>query len=123
MKINLKDPPRTYRCGAHKQIEIMDCGHIESAPDEQVTFVTESGAEYDLARKDWGFYATPSINGRLQSFGIRTALTRNALKQFFIMLVEQGHEDNFMTYLADDQIDFVAWLDDKTLPLIAAAIE
>ena len=54
-----------------------DCGRIALAPDEQVTFTTEAGGEYDVTRKSWGFYATPSINGRLKTFGLRAALVRN----------------------------------------------
>jgi hypothetical protein len=53
--------------------------------------VTKSGAEYDVAAKDWGFYATPSLNGRLQQFGLRGVLIRNrGTGRYFVLLVEPG---------------------------------
>lgn len=123
MKFEEKFPPRTYRCGIDQKIEISDCGQIELNADEQVTFVTPNGGEYDLARKSWGFYATPSINSRLKSFKLRTAMTRNGTNQFFIMLVEEGHEADFFSYLKADKIDFIAWLEDETLAKIADVVQ
>jgi hypothetical protein len=89
-----------------------DCGTLALDPDEQVTFVTANGAEYDVARKDWGFYATPSLNGRLTSFGLRTVLVRNRLTgRYFIMLVENGQEEAFDAYLTQESCEVVVWLD------------
>lgn len=119
MELDIKNPPRAYRCGTRQQIEIGDCGKISLEADEQLTFVTPNGAEYDLARKSWGFYATPSINGRLESFNLRTALTKNSVGRFFIMLVESDRETAFFEYLRDDEIEFVAWLDTGNLECIA----
>ena len=44
------------------------------AADEQVTFRTASGGEYDLCAKEWGAYLTPSLQGRLSRFGLVAAL-------------------------------------------------
>ena len=55
--------PRRFAVGNADKIEIRDCGNLALEPDEQVTLVTESGAEYDVARKDWGFYATRDTAG------------------------------------------------------------
>ena len=74
--------------------------------------MTESGAEYDVARKDWGFYATPSLNGRLETFGLRGVLIRNTLTgRYFVLLVERGREDAFAAYMAQESLEVVAWLD------------
>src|SRR5688500_15090851 len=89
-----------------------DCGAVRLEADEQLTFVTEAGGELDVARKDWGFYATPSLNGRLQDFGLRGVLIRNRLTdRYFVLLVEQGRETAFDVYLAQERCDVVAWLD------------
>jgi hypothetical protein len=89
-----------------------DCGSLELEPDEQVTFVTPGGAEYDLARKEWGFYATPSLNGRLLSFGLRAVLTVNRTTgRYFVLLVEHGHETAFFRYLDREECAVVAWMD------------
>lgn len=114
MKFNAVVPPRTFEVGLGKIIQLKDCAHIELEPDEQVTFITESGAEYDVARKSWGFYATPSLNGRLQKFGLRGVLIKNRIDQYFIMLVENGQESDFEQYLADESLRVVCWLDDAS---------
>jgi hypothetical protein len=111
MRFDRKDPPRVYHVG--KNIPIMDCGTLALAANEQVTLVTESGAEYDVTRKDWGFYATPSLNGRLEQFGLRCVLIQNFVsKRYFVVLVERGHEDSFEAYLTNEgNLRIVHWLD------------
>ena len=112
MRFTQKLPPRRFTVGNIIKLEMSDCGTLALAPDEQVTLVTESGAEFDVARKDWGFYATPSLNGRLQSFGLRGVLIRNTLTScYFVLLVERGREDAFSTYMARESLEIVAWLD------------
>ena len=65
MKFTPKNPPREFEVGFDKKGIIRDCGVLVLAADEQVTLTTEQGGEYDVTRKSWGFYATPSTNGRL----------------------------------------------------------
>jgi hypothetical protein len=111
MKFNEKSPPRTYEVGFDIKRIIKDCGMIKLSPDEQVTFVTESGKEYDLTRKDFGFYATPSLNGRLKRFNLRAVLVKNRQDQFFVMLIEKGKEDLFDKYIEEEEISIVTWMD------------
>lgn len=120
VKIDPNDPPREYTVGRARAITIRDCGRVALEPDEQVTFITAAGGQYDVARKDWGFYATPSTNGRLASFGLRAAVVRNDQGRFYVMIVERGKEDAFARYLADEANRVVAWLDDEST---LAAIE
>lgn len=112
MNLTRNDPPRAYSCGIRDEVVIHDCGRVALEPDEQVTFTTPSGGEYDLARKSWGFYATPSLNARLPRFGLRAVLVRNTKRQWFVMLVEDGHEDAFAEYLAAEELVVVARMDD-----------
>jgi hypothetical protein len=112
VKLEPKDPPRAFSVGNAVKFEMKDCGTVRLAPDEQVTFVTESGAEYDVARKDWGFYATPSLNGRLEQFGLRGVLIRNRdTGRYFVLLVERGREAAFDAYCAQENLAVIAWLD------------
>jgi len=120
VKLAEKSPPRTYPVGLAKQITIKDCGTLALEPDEQITLLTAKGGEYDVARKDWGFYATPSTNGRLSGFGLRAALVKNSQSRWYVMLVEKGHEASFERYLAEEENRVVAWLDDDAT---LAAIE
>jgi hypothetical protein len=111
MKFEAKQPPRVFEVGFDKKGVIRDCGVMHLAPDEQITFVTEAGAEYDVTRKDWGFYAGPSLNGRLESFGLRAVLVRNRVDRYFVLLVERGKEAAFGEYVAGQPLAIVAWLD------------
>jgi hypothetical protein len=112
MKFSAKDPPRIFEVGRDgMRISLKDCGWIQLDADEQVTFLTEQGGEYDLARKSWGFYATPSLNARLPRFGLRAALTKSADGKFFIKLVEKGREADFEKYMKEQDEKVVTWLD------------
>ena len=113
MKFDPIDPPRVFLVGNAEKFPMHDCGRLRLAPDEQVTLTTESGAEYDVARKDWGFYATPSINGRLSSFGFKTALVKNPSGRFFVLLVEQDKMAEFNAYMVSEMLIHIAWLDNE----------
>lgn len=113
MNIKLQNPPRNFKVGKpENKIVMKDCGKIVLEPDEQITFKTESGAEYDLARKDWGFYCTPSLNARLPSFGLRGVLIKNReTARFFVLLVEKGKESIFDEYCNLENLAVISWLD------------
>jgi hypothetical protein len=112
MKITEIIPPREFEVGFDIKRALCDCAHIDLKKNEQVTFTTSQGAEYDVTRKDFGFYATPSVNGRLRKFGLRTVLVRNRITQYFILLVERGRESLFEQYMKEEKMDLIAWLDD-----------
>lgn len=111
MKIAQIDPPRVFTVGNTVKHDMKDCGRVELEPDEQVTFVTPDGAEYDVARKSWGFYATPSLNGRLAGFNLRAALVRNPFGKYYVFLVEKGKEQEAQHYLDQEGQRIVWWLD------------
>ena len=110
VKLQVTEPPRTFEVGRAEIIHLKDCAHITLAPNEQVTFHTDAG-EYDVVRKSWGFYATPSLNGRLDRFGLRALLAKSPVGQYFILLVERGKEDELQRYLALENHRIVCWLD------------
>ncbi len=112
MKFEAKTPPRRFTVGNSVKFDMLDCGEVQLEPDEQLTFKTASGAEYDVAAKDWGFYATPSLNGRLEQFGLRGVLIRNRdTGRYFVLLVERGHEPQFDAYCVQENLAVIAWLD------------
>jgi hypothetical protein len=112
MKFAPKQPPRRFQVGNAVKFDMMDCGELRLGADEQVTLKTERGGEYDVARKDWGFYATPSLNGRLEQFGLRTVLIRNRdTGRYFILLVERGEEARFDAYMTREGLEVIAWMD------------
>ena len=48
MKFEPKNPPRVFEVGRKRKYQMRDSGKMALQADEQVTFVTEAGAEYDL---------------------------------------------------------------------------
>ena len=112
MDIIINKPPRVFSVGFDNEIKISDCGRIKLQPNEQVTFI-ENGKEYDVAKKDWGFYATPSINGRLKSFGYKTALVINSVGKYYVMIVEEEKIEIFEEYILSEKSSVVQWLDEK----------
>ena len=59
--------------------------------------MTENNSEHDVIRKDWGFYATQSVNSRLKK-NFKTALVVNPQQKIFIMLVEKKFINKFKKY-------------------------
>lgn len=124
MKFEPKTPPREFEVGFDVKGVIRDCGTLRLAPDEQVTFVTDEGGEYDLTRKEWGFYATPSMNRRLAGFNLRAVLVKNRVDRFFVLLVERGKEDAFDRYVRTEPLKIIAWLDTlESLQALESALE
>ena len=112
MRFEEKKPPRIFSVGANGDIHISDCGQIYLEPDEQVTFVTGDGKEYDVAAKNWGFYATPSVNGRLKDMGFKTALVKNTYGRYYIMIVDPSELGEFRKYLKEENNEIERWLDE-----------
>jgi hypothetical protein len=106
-----RQPPREFEVGFDKKGVIRDCGTLHLDPDEQVTFVTEDGREYDVTRKDWGFYAGPSLNGRLADFNLRAVLLKNRVNRYFVVLVDRGKEAAFEKYVREEPLQIISWLD------------
>ncbi len=102
MKIKIKKKPRVFKVSiGNRKIQLKDTAEIILKQNEQVTFKNFS-SEYDVAKKDWGYYATPSINGRLKKFGFRTFLIKNKKNKLYIFLVHKNKIKNFRKYCKDD---------------------
>jgi hypothetical protein len=121
MNIRRNDPPREF--GTGHSINLHDCGQVDLDENEQVTFTTKHGAEWDVIRKAWGFYATPSLNGRLADHGLRAALVLNQANKLFLLLCEKGREEEFESYLAGESSRLLSWLDsDEAVNHVAALL-
>ena len=109
MKVLIKNTPREFEVS---NITLKDYGKIELQANEMISFKTLSGKEYDFVAKEWGFYATPSINSRLKNEGFKTALVVNENNQLYIMAVEKEKIEEFKKYLRDDNQKLICWLDE-----------
>jgi hypothetical protein len=110
MKLNIKKIPRKYIVGKKKSITISDMGNIFLKPNEQITFITESQNQYDFCRKNWGYYATPSINSRLKNENFLTALVSNENNRIYLMVIEKNKLKQFKKYLKSENQTIMAWL-------------
>lgn len=111
MKLTRIDPPREFQVGVAEIIQIKDCARIELEPNEQITLATPEGRELDIVRKSWGYYAMPSLNGRLLHFGLRAVLIKSPSGRYFVLLVEQGKEAEAQRYFDLEHQQIVCWLD------------
>ena len=110
MKLDIKETPREFKV---KKFVIKDYGKIYLEAGEMLSFVTQSGKEFDFTAKKWGFYATPSVNSRLKNQGFKTALVTNENNQLYVMVVEKDKLTDFLEYLKDEQNhSVVCWIDE-----------
>ena len=112
MKILEKKPSRSFIVGKNKDIKIEDCGSIKLDNNEHITFLTNDKKEWDILKKDWGYYATPSINDRLRKQGFRCALVKNKRGSTYIILIEQNKINQFDSYISHEENHVVMWLDE-----------
>jgi len=120
MKYNEKKPPREFKVGVQR-VTLRDCGSLDLDSDEQVTFLTSDKKEYDVVRKDWGFYATPSLNKRLVRFSWRPALAVSAGGSYYLLLVEERRQRQFKKYCRSEGLIYY-WLTDEMLKKIEKAL-
>lgn len=121
MKIIKKN--RLFKVGKKKNIILKDVGHINLKINENVTFKNNKSKEYDICRKKWGYYLTPSLNKRLIKFGYLTALVFNKnYNTYFIHLVDKEKKSSFLSYLKSEDMDVVCWLNKKKLENIRSKI-
>ncbi len=114
MKLDLLDKAREFVVDG---ITIKDQGKIYLNNDELVSFVTKTGREYDFVAKNWGFYASPSLNSRLVKEGFKSALVKNGNGQIYLMIVDKDKIDEFNEYIQGDQ-KVVVWLDENNFDYV-----
>jgi hypothetical protein len=91
-------------------VAIKDQGEVFLDSNELISFVTKTGKKYDFIAKDWGFYASPSLNDRLVKEGFKSALVKNDHGQIYLMAVDIDKIDIFYNYIKSDH-KIIMWLD------------
>ena len=107
VKFNIREKPRIFRVGEKNNIKIKEVGFVYLKNNEQITIINENKKNYDFVKKSWGYYATPSINGRLKNFGFRTFLVSNTQKKIYIFLVNKDKIKLFKNYIKKEKIFIV----------------
>ncbi len=102
MRLKKNKKPRKFLVGLKKDIAIKDFGKVYLKPNEQLTFVHKK-SQFDIAKKNWGYYATPSINKRLKKYNFRTFITKNSFGHIYIKIVHKEKMKEFKKYLKRDK--------------------
>lgn len=128
MKFEPVEPPREFEVG-RRGGRLRHVGDAWLGADEVLTLRSETGTEVDLTRKSWGYYGSPSLNGRLREHGLRAALAVGVPRdgeqagRMYLLYVEDGREADFDAYLSAEEMEVVAWLDsDEDVARAAAAL-
>lgn len=116
MRFEGMEPPREFEVGGRGG-RLRHVGDAWLEPDEVLTLRTGSGTEVDVTRKSWGYYGSPSLNGRLRDYGLRAALAVGVPRdgedanRMYLLYVEEGREADFEAYLEAEEMRVAAWLD------------
>lgn len=112
VRISLKKKPRKYKVGLNNLITIKDVGNISLKKDEQITFLFNK-QKYDFTHKEWGFYISQSINGRVKSEKFKIALVKNSLNKYYMMAVALNKKSLFLSYCKKEKQKIIKWFDEK----------
>ena len=110
MIIHKKKRPRKFCVSKKNKIFLKDVGKIHLNEDELLTIVSNNKKNYEICRKDWGYYATPSLNFRLKKNGFRTILAKQK-KKFFILLIDIDKLKSFKQYAKIENYKIIKRLD------------
>ena len=115
MQFKKIEPPRIFSVGADdSKFELSHVMDVVLGHDEQITLKSENGGEFDICRKSWGYYATPSINYRLKHFGYKTCLVESSGRRY-VHLVERDQIEIYLKYLIDQDMKIISWLDEDEI--------
>ena len=105
------EPPRQFEVG-ETPVKIRHVANVELDADELISLVSPDNRELDIVAKAWGYYVTPSLQGRLKRNGMRAALMRNVMtRQLFVVAVHQDEIESWETYMKAENQELVIWLD------------
>ncbi len=101
---------RKFFVGLKKNIQINHIANIHLKSDEQITFISKKKREYDFVKKNWGYYVTPSINGRFKFFKFISCLVENSLsKKKFVLVVYKEKLNQLKIYLKKEKLKILFW--------------
>lgn len=106
---------RKFKVGKRNSIVITDAGSVYLKNDELVTF-KDGKKEFDIGKKNWGYYGTPTLNKRLPNFGYSAALIRHKVfDTYAVLIVDKKKKKTFLNYLKKEDMRVICWLNNKNL--------
>ena len=109
MYIKEINPPRIFAVGKKSDILLNHVATISLQNNEIVTFLGENNREYEITSKEWGFYATPSLNSRLKQSRICSCLVRSQEGKLFIHLVYSEKRYQHELYCESENLEIIEW--------------
>ncbi len=119
MKVSKRN--RKFKVGKSKDITLVDKGSIFLNNNDNISIHFNKKINFDVAKKNWGFYPLPSINKRLKKFKLNTVLVESKnFNTYFIMVVidNKSRIKDFKNYCKKENIKIIAWLNNHNLRLI-----
>lgn len=105
----------------NNKINLFKKANIFLKDNEFITFIEKKKnkkKEYDVVKKSWGYYATPSINKRLKFYDYLAVIIKNLSGKYFVCIVNEGKKRDFYKYLKNDKQKIVLWLKKNNLDLL-----
>lgn len=112
MKLNLNKQKRVFAVGKKQDILIEDLGGIKLNNNELLSLTCPGDARHEIVAKNWGFYATQSVNKRLREYRVKTALAKNNDNFVYVLLVSEDKLKQFEQYCVSEGLDVILWLDE-----------
>lgn len=98
--MKIKKINRKFKPSNKSKIIITEKAKIYLKNNEQITLVDKFYNEYDLVKKSWGYYSTPSINKRLKDNNHDAYLVENKdNKTKFLFTVNARKKKDFFHYI------------------------
>ena len=103
----LKKINRSWTVGSDRDIIITEKLKIQLNDDEQVSFIgNKNNTNYEICKKNWGYYISPSLNKRLKNYGFRVYITKNKKGQNYLMAVKFKMVKEFKLYCKKEKLKF-----------------
>ena len=74
MKVSKRN--RKFKVGKSKDITLVDKGSIFLNNNDNISIHFNKKINFDVAKKNWGFYPLPSINKRLKNLNLILSLLK-----------------------------------------------
>ena len=108
MKVYKKKKPRIFLVSKKNNIFLKDVGRVYLQENENLTITSKNKKNFEICRKSWGYYATPSLNFRLKKSGLKAVLVKQK-KKYFILLVDVKKKKEFYYYKKIENYKIIKW--------------
>ena len=68
---------RKFKPSKETGIIITEKAQIHLKHNEQITLIDKNSNQYDIVKKSWGYYSTPSINKRFKRNNYEVCIVKN----------------------------------------------